>query len=272
MCNRSKADIGACGMSKRDRTDLGLRQVPSLGLWALDRGMGSCNMTPACRECYNRTPGMLGRKSFMAVWAPGGKDDQRFEACTGEAFKGLARVRLATRGEALRHVCDVYRVAQWIRENPSTKFWIPTRAIYIPGTAKLDSAMVALIEDQIMTLDNARVMASIDPFTAGNTAELIRRGWSTMYFETQAVPRGYVKGIHPAARVKVKGANIVYCKKTWDLYKGADGRILHPHGVCRTCNRGCFQAARVDVYLKNHYKVASHADLPGGANGRPLCK
>jgi hypothetical protein len=267
---RSKKCIGSCGMNKRARQDMGLRQVPSLGLWALDRGMTSCNMTPACLECYNRTPGMLGRKSFIACWSPGGKDDQRFESCTSEAFKGLNRVRLATRGEALRYVADVYRVAQWIRDNPKTLFWIPTRAIYIPKTSKLNLDMVSLIEDQIMAQDNARVMASIDPYTAGNTATLIKRGWSTMFFETRGVPAGYVKGKHPA--VGIKGSNIVYCKKTWDLYKGADGRILHLHGVCRTCNRGCFQDKRVDVYLKNHYKAASHHDLPGGRDGRPLCK
>lgn len=267
---RSKKAIGKCGMSKMVRKGLGLRQVPSLGLWALDRGMESCNMTPACKECYNRTPGMLGRKSFMACWSPGGQDDTRFNACTGEAFKGLARVRLATRGEALRYAADVYRVAGWIRENPTTKFWIPTRAIYIPGTSKLNLDMVSLIEDQIMGLNNARVMASIDPYTYGNTATLIKRGWSTMYFETQGAPKGYVKGFHPADGLK--DSNIVYCKKTWDLYKGADGRILHPHGVCRTCNKGCFQSERVDVWLKNHYKAASHNDLPGARDGRPLCK
>jgi hypothetical protein len=213
---------------------------------------------------------MLGRKDFIACWSAGGKDDQRFDACTSAAFKGLARVRLATRGEALRYPADVYRVAGWIRENPSTKFWIPTRAIYIPGTANLNLDMVNLIEDQIMGLDNARVMASVDPYTAHNFNTLIRRGWNTMYFETQAVPAGYVKGLHPAA--SFKRSNVVYCKKTWDLYLDSRGRILHPHGVCRTCNRGCFQSDRVDVYLKNHYKAASHADLPGGANGRPICK
>lgn len=267
---RCKKAIGKCGMTKKARVALGMRQVASLGMWALDRGMGSCNMTPACAECYNRTPGMKGRKSFMKVWGPGGKDDQAWAGAVPACFKGLARVRLVTRGEAFSRPCDVLRVAEWIAANPKTLFWIPTRAIYIRGTTKLNYDMMRFIERAIARLPNARLMASVDPYTAHNLPELISRGWSTMYFETQRVPRGFAKGKHPAAGIK--GANIVYCKKTWDLYKGADGRILHPHGVCRTCNRGCFQSERVDVYLKNHYKAASHHDLPGGRDGRPTCK
>ena len=91
---RCKKAIGKCGMTKKARVALGMRQVASLGMWALDRGMGSCNMTPACAECYNRTPGMKGRKSFMKVWGPGGKDDQAWAGAVPACFKGLARVAL----------------------------------------------------------------------------------------------------------------------------------------------------------------------------------
>lgn len=268
---RCKKAIGKCGMTKKARIALGLRQVASLGMWALDRGMGSCNMTPACRECYNRTPGMKGRKSFMKAWGVGGKDDLAWAGASPECFKGLNRVRLCTRGEAFTSPCDVLRVATWIKANPKTLFWIPTRAIYIKGSTKLNHVMIALLERSIKCLPNVRLLASIDPYTARHCETLIKRGWSTMYFETQGAPRGFVKGSHPAA--EVAGANIVYCAKTWDLFKGVDGRILHPHGLCRTCNKGCFQGGRVDVYLKNHYKAASHHDLPGGRDGRPVaCK
>jgi hypothetical protein len=123
---------------------------------------------------------------------------------------------------------------------------------------------VNLIERHVKALPNAYVQASVDPWTARHFPRLIDHGWSTMYFRSSAVPVDFPEG-HPAEGI----GNVIYCPKTWDLYVNERGRISAKHGQCRTCNH-CMGAERVDVWLKNHLKAYSFADLPGGATGKPL--
>ena len=124
---RSKRIIPNCGMTKRLRESMGLRQVPDIGLWALDNGMGNCVWrTEACGDCYNRKT--IIYKDMLAAWSPGGKDDQSWFNCLPSAFAGLNRVRLNTRGDAFPSMREIERVSLWVKENPNTKFWIVTRA------------------------------------------------------------------------------------------------------------------------------------------------
>lgn len=254
MAAGSKTLIAACGMSKKARSDLGMRQVPSLGLWTCDRGGWSCNRTRGCSDCYNRKT-IETYKETRKAWSKGGRDDRDWNKLTSASFAGLYRVRLCTRGEAFTCRADVLRVAGWIRDNPKTLFWIPTRAWTTGMKHGVDLEMMDLIEREIMSLPNARIMASVDPWTAVHYPLLIARGWSTMYFESYAVPEGFVRGVHPAEGLK--GARVVKCKKTFGVYI-SDNRVRFPKAICRRCAGGCFDASRVDVWLLNHAKALSH--------------
>jgi len=247
----SQKTIPHCGMRKTDRMALGLRQVPDIGLWALDSGMGTCVWrTEACADCYNRKtivyPGM------KACWSPGGLDDRRWALATPKSFSGLYRVRLNTRGDSFPNIREVDRVASWVAGNPDTKFWIVTRAwqIGMHGSPKnwyrLNSGMMKAIEDRVMIYKNAYVQASIDDWTGHHWETLRDRGWNTMHFSRagNAIPA-----------LGKDGSNVVKCRKTWDLlpHPTRAGRHIHRKSVCRTCRNGCFSEKRVDVWLKWHW-------------------
>ncbi len=240
--------IGKNGMSFSSRENLGLRRSEGIGLWALDRGKDSCRWhTRGCKDCYNKRLCRAYAPTKRA-WDQNGSDNDRWNTATPEAFKGLARVRLCTRGEAFSTEADVYRIREWIVKNPSTKFWIPTRSWCTGMQHGWNYTMVDLLEREILSLPNARVMASVDPFTAPMLPKLIDRGWSTMYFESYDIPVGYISGVHPG---KEKG-NVVKCRKTWSVRKDPKtGMLAALHGLCQTCNI-CFGKDRVDVWLRNH--------------------
>lgn len=260
----SEAAIGQCGMTKRERIERGLRQCGTLALWVCDRGGWTCHRTAGCRDCYVQRSTQCYKFTRLA-WSRGGVDDKAWNRITAATFKGLARVRLCTRGEPFNTAEDIYKIAGWVRDNPGTKFWIPTRTWTTGLTHGWNKEHVDLIERHIMILHNAFVQASVDPWTARHFPRLIEHGWSTMYFESAATPDGYPKGVHPTRDI----GNVIYCPKTWNLTLNSRGRISAKHGQCRTCNH-CFGAERVDVWLKNHLKAYSFADLPGGATGKPL--
>lgn len=260
----SEAAIGACGMAKKNRVALGLRQCGSIGLWACDRGGWTCHRTAGCRDCYVQRSTQVYKYTRQA-WSRGGVDDQGWNRITAATFKGLARVRICTRGEPFHTAADVYKVAGWVLENPTTKFWIPTRRWTTGLSHGWNAEFVRLIERHVMILPNAFVQASVDPYTAHMFPRLIAHGWSTMYFESSVTPADYPKGLHPVERT----GNMVYCPKTWNLIINSHGRVSAKHGQCRTCNH-CFGPSRVDVWLKNHLKAYRDSDLPGGATGKPL--
>jgi len=238
------------GMTKRARMDLGLRQCPDIGLWALDNGMGSCVWrTEACKDCYNRKTVIY--PAMKACWGKGGKDDQRWAAMTPEGFRGLSRVRLATRGDAFPNLRQIERVGEWVASNPNTKFWIPTRAWQTGQNGspenwyRINRKMIRAIEDHVMIHPNAHVQASIDDWTSHHWFELKNRGWNTMFFSREHTDNPGLNQL---------GSNVIKCRKTWDILKSpTTGRPVHRKGVCRTCRNGCFSDKRVDVWLKFHF-------------------
>jgi hypothetical protein len=238
--------IAAGGMTKNARKAMGMKQIPAIGVWAIDRGIGSCKWrTHACDDCYNRK--CLIYPDTKKAWYPGGKDDQDWARITPENFRGLNRVRLCTRGEAFTCVDDCKRVGEWLQANPGCLFWIPTRAWQTGKRGSpenwfsINSPMVAAINRYVRCHDNARVMASLDVDTICHHGILKDLEWSTMYFHRDNIaPTGYIMNAHR-------------CRKTWQKkINPATGRPVSLKGVCRTCRSGCFSAERVDVWLKYH--------------------
>lgn len=246
-------------LSNSLREALGLTYTNALGMWVLNRGHDSCKWrTPACADCYNHRLSNAYKDTCRAWKSPEGSDNLRWNRCTRQAFEDLPRVRLCSRGEAFPDLFSVFRVAEWAEHNPRTLFWIPTRSWQVG--CNLNYRMIKNIDNLLRPLPNVRVMASLDPFTAHHYAWLRSNGWSTMYFESYNAPEWYNKGEFPSAV-----ATPFKCPKTWDIYKDPNtGRIVAPHGVCRTCESGCFSTNRVDVWLRNHSKPARLSDLPAG--------
>ena len=116
-------------MTAKARQDGGLIYSKALGMFVLNRGGDSCRRTPACKDCYVYRS-CRAYKNTKLAWGLNGVDNLNWARCTAEVFQDLARVRLASRGEVLRSKADVDRVVSWVKANPETLFWIPTRAIY----------------------------------------------------------------------------------------------------------------------------------------------
>ncbi len=137
------------------------------------------------------------------------------------------RIRFAAAGEALATPADVSRIESIIRAFPSTLFWVPTRAWRSP-------LLRDPIRERLVTLRNARIMASLDP---SNTAEevdgLMSDEWSTMYF---GIDGGQDLFDDWLLHGRYK------CPKTWE----------HRSGHCRVCDEGCFRRGPVHVHLKKH--------------------
>lgn len=252
MSNRNRGSdrtIPFCGMQKNTREALGARQCADIGLWAVDSDMGSCVWrTPACDYCYNRK-NKCG--TFKRAWAVGGGDSDNWSTANEKTFNGLYRVRLNTRGEAFPTLSQVARVGSWVAANPNTKFWIVTRSwqMGMRGSPenwyKINEKFMQAIDNQIRIYKNAFVQASIDDWTKQHTAELINRGWNTMFFSKDNNP-------HPAENLE--NGNVVKCKKTWNRIKNpVTNRWMHKKGLCRTCTTGCFSNVRTDVHLKFHW-------------------
>ena len=245
--------IGRNGMSFAEREKAGLGRSEGIGLWCVNRGKDSCRWrTEACKDCYNRRLSRVYPATANA-WEAEGSDNVRWNSVTADAFKGLARVRLCTRGEPFSTVEDIYRIREWLTRNPSTKFWIPTRAWTTGIRHGWNYTMVEHIQREILPLGNARVMASVDPFTAQMLPKLQAEEWSTLYFESYAIPEGFTSEVHPGSDF----GNVVKCPKTWTVKKDPKtGRLAGLHGHCQTCNI-CFGTERVDVWLRNHSSAYS---------------
>lgn len=205
----------------------GIRWCEDLGLYVLDRGRETCRWsTRFCRAyCYNKNlykwqKAMKKRdKLNEAYWR--GISPHDFQADLSRKKKSVDRFRICTRGEAFATIGDVHFIHRLLSACPSTLFWIPTRAWR-------DWELREEIENEVMTLHNARVLASTDPSTQSyNEREVLQRGgWSTVYMGGGSPLPGYHR-----------------CKKTWDGLKGE----------CATCADGCFASyKRVDVHLRLH--------------------
>lgn len=208
-----------------------IRYCADLGLWATDRDVKkSCKWkTPFCKNCYNWKlfrvfKGMVTKDVRNEIfWSD--LDGGKFKEYFATKRKGSKnRFRFQTRGETFANESDVFKVLNILEENSDVVFWIPTRAWRNPE-------LKTLIEDYIMPLPNARVMASMDPTnTPEEWAYLKASKWSTMFYGDDNM-------------VKNPNGDFSYlCGKTF----------FKETGSCATCQEGCFSEKRVDVHLKQH--------------------
>lgn len=203
-----------------------VRHCSDIGMFALDRPVSSCrHATAFCRKhCYNR-------KLYAAFGHDMRPKDVKNEAAWHELCRepsalkrtldkkrlDTSRVRLMTRGEAFSDVRDVLQVRRMLQADPGRLYWIPTRAWRVPYLRRIVQALV-------MSLPNARVMASIDPSNTSSDVEAITAaGWSTMFFGDDNATVGRF-----------------LCPKT------------HAEGRCIDCQGGCFEAGQVHIHLLQH--------------------
>jgi hypothetical protein len=115
-------------------------------------------------------------------------------------------------------------IKEILLSNPDTLFWLPTRAWR-------NKKMRNLIEKEIMSLKNARILASVDPTTQKQCWRMLKnRKWSTMFF-----------GNNKLSKIPI-GDKFHKCKKTWNKEKKA----------CVTCKNGCFSSKQVNIHLRKH--------------------
>lgn len=219
-----------------------------LGMIAIDRALGTtCTWrTPFCtRYCYNKTlmqvrPGIKqsgpADEAFWAAltgeWLYDLLHSERFAAFSERMGYTPAwmrgRMRLATRGEAFSQSEDVPKIADLMKCNPATLFWVTTRA-WVNGT------MANLIEDMVLDLPNARVLASLDPsHSEADFRRAEKLGWNTIFFGDDTFTEGRY-----------------LCPKTWKRKKS----------YCRLCRNGCFKDGPVDVHLAVHGTKVEEREL-----------
>jgi len=221
------------------------RFCDDIGMFANDRPIndtenhtGSCDhRTPFCDDtCYNvklykMYPDMAKRDDRCeTIWQSLGKHNvQGIKAWLERKRKQTKRVRHMTRGEAIKDVSDVYRVREIALANPDTIWWMPTRAWRNP-------MLKLMIEQDLMTLPNMAVNASLDPSnTHDEWAMLERDGWNIMFFGDDSLTHS------PATNKRMFA-----CPKT---HKGIKGH-------CADCKAGCFSQAIIGrqqiVHLSQH--------------------
>lgn len=218
-----------------------IRFIKELGLWAFSRGTKTCQwQTKWCAgHCYNKKFYRVNPKLTEVDTA----DELYWQEAEVEVFAkriralNVDRFRFAVRGEIWQNSADILTVRHILEQCPNTLFWIPTRAWRTMH-------MVRSIEEQVLRLPNARVMASIDPTTSEHVEALLKRsGWSTVFAGDNNDPRQLL--LAPKANMELqekRTARHVRCEKTWD----------HHTSACTVCKHGCFSPNRVDVHLKQH--------------------
>ncbi len=215
-----------------------MRHCADIDMFTIDRSIEqSCvHRTPYCNaKCYNFKlyriyPNMLGADPRLErEWAALTGPD--LAAQLGRKHKSIARLRLMSRGEALKEHSDIDKVADLCAHVPDTLVWLPTRAWR-------DPLLRARIEVELMDLPNLCVLASLDPSNTGaEYDDLVASGFSTMTFGPEP-PEWLPKHM--------------ICPKTAHTRKNPKGISGH----CSTCKAGCFAPRtlnrRVDVYLREH--------------------
>lgn len=194
-----------------------------IGMYTINRGHGSCKWKSAyCLiHCYNKK---LYRVFGHTMLPKDVKNDLDWVAWNGDRLyeelnrrKYNKRIRLCSRGEPFSTMADVTKIKDFLNKNPQTLFWIPTRS----WRGNLRDEV-----KKIMQIDNARILASIDPSnTKIEIDDIVSEGWSTMYFGDNSDIQ-----------------NRFLCPKTWE----------HKKKICYQCEAGCFAKTRVDVHLKKH--------------------
>ena len=215
------------------------RFCADIGVFAIDRSIpDSCDRFASsyCREhCYNHKYYVQYTKSLNGkdvknekAWAENSGDD--WAAIFNRKKRDTDRIRLMTRGEALRTLDDISRVKDIALANPDRLFMLPTKAW-------TDTFMRLTIERELFPLDNIVVLASLDVSPETTTLHwesLSISGWSTMFFGDDS------------ATETPTGESLFKCPKTWGHVKGA----------CAKCKNGCFKSLikgeKVNVHLKQH--------------------
>lgn len=201
------------------------RFCPDIGLFVHDRPRTSCrHRTQFCNDrCYN----VKLEKVFKGIAGKDLRNEIAWQQLTGDTMAAIlgrkrnstARFRFMTRGETFETYSDIEKVKDILRKNPKTLFWIPTRAWR-------NVIFRNAIEHEIMPFKNARVQASLDPSNSTDEVEeIIKRGWSTMFFGDDTATQ-----------------DRVMCPKTW---KGKKGH-------CAVCRGGCFSSKQNHIHLKEH--------------------
>lgn len=135
------------------------------------------------------------------------------------------RLRLMTRGEAVKDFTDIPRIKEIALANPDTEIWMPTRSWR-------DPILRAMVETELFPIANLSILASTDPTTSVDEWSSLRMdGWNTMFYGDDDMT------------VTPNGDRVFECPKT---HKGMKGH-------CGICRGGCFRKdKRVDVHLTQH--------------------
>ena len=199
-----------------------MRVNNSLGIAALDRGLGCPFATRACKECYYIKFVRVYHHTLVAYHT---RREQAWIAGPAVFGEGLTshntRVRVCKGGEPIRELADVDRLYRLCGLYPGTLFWVPTRAHH---NREIMQALAPRNRPA-----NLRMLASTDvDTTRAHWARLDRAGWSMMY-------HGGSADIPPPTPAHK-------CAKTWE----------HTLGHCATCSEGCFNPCQTTVWLKFH--------------------
>lgn len=201
-----------------------IRWCRALELYVLDRGEKSCLwQTEFCkRYCYNKNLYTMQK----AMKSRDEANEQYWNQVTIEQFvedlqrkkKDKSRFRFCTRGELFTCEDDIDKTKSILNQCPDTLFWIPTRAWRA-------ISLRVKIESELLCIQNARILASLDPSNSTSEYKALQYyGWSTV-----AIGEEW-------------RANRILCPKTYQRL----------HGYCIKCQIGCFNYNRVDVHLKLH--------------------
>lgn len=214
-----------------------MRFCRDLGIWAIDRDMGSCNgcRSPYCaKTCYNF-------KFFIQYGHTMTPFEQtlhdKWQALTVDALANeigrkrypVDKIRFCTRGEALASVEDIAKVRSIVRANPMISFWIPTKGWRVDA---LRQPIMDLAEEP-----NVAILLSVDPSCTPEQWQWVdQSGLSAMFFGNDNANIG---------DIPVR-ARYHRCPKTW----------AHGKGLCLGCPNGCFSAIgkrdRVLIHLRQH--------------------
>ena len=219
-----------------------IRYTEEIGMYSFSRGRVACRwQTEWCtKNCYAAKFYRLGWSkdeydvAYNSYWR-GVESDQFVSDVLKANNHGIpARFRFAVCGEIWAKPSDVEKVYLIMYQMPETLFWIPTRAWH-------DGNMAEAIERLILPMDNARVLASVDPDTTEDEFVWLRhRNWSMVFAGDNSDPNQML--LAPGGTQEKLTARMHRCEKTWDQLSGR----------CATCEQGCFAPGSVRVHLKQH--------------------
>ena len=219
-------------MINKNEGGLEFRYCEDIGMFAWDRPIndipeegieGSCvHATAYCKDtCYNvklyKMYSNMVVKDVRSEKAWQSMQPNQVSKQLARKLKPTSRVRGCTRGENIKDVNDVYRIANLARATPNTDYWIPVRAWR-------DPELKTIIEEVLFPITNVVVNASTDPTTTIDEWNMLEdTGWSIMHFGDE--------------RTKTpKGSAMFDCPKTQG---GPDKKGIKGH--CSICKAGCFK-------------------------------